>query len=313
MKKCLIYIDKNNHKNSIDLIEVARQIYGNEAVETFGVSINNECSEAEGYFDNLFYILNDEIVDQDTKTIAEVLEEIHQKFDFHSILIPATHFGRMLAPRLAMKLKVGLTADVTAINHHDEVIEMVRPAFSGKIMAAIVKVGDGPIMLSVRQNVFHLNNFPNKDTALIDYQFEYTPKNDLKLLKSEEKEHSYDIRESDILVSGGGGTIKFFNKLQKLADVLDGDVSASRKIIDRRIASRSVQVGQSGKTVNPKLYIALGISGAIQHVEGLKNVEHIVTVNTNTSAPICSLSDMVVEGDAAEFIDKLVMRINRDI
>lgn len=107
----------------------------------------------------------------------------------------------------------------------------------------------------------------------------------------------------------GGGTARSFHKLESLADVLDGQVSASRKIIDKGIVSRSVQVGQSGKTVRPKLYMALGISGAIQHVEGLKNVENIIAVNTNRSAPICSLSDIVVEGDASEFIDKMVQRI----
>ncbi|MDA3846272.1 MAG: FAD-binding protein [Vallitaleaceae bacterium] len=151
-----------------------------------------------------------------------------------------------------------------------------------------------------------------KETEKIDYHPEKIRKSSLKLLDTCKKVERYDITDSEVLISGGGGTIKDFGKLELLADALHGQVSASRKIIDQGIATRGIQVGQSGKTVNPKLYIALGINGAIQHIEGLKNVEHIISVNTNRDAPICSLSDLVVEGDAFEFIDKIVLKIKQN-
>jgi len=113
-----------------------------------------------------------------------------------------------------------------------------------------------------------------------------------------------------VLVSGGGGVIGQFHHLERLACKLGGQVSASRKIVDHGIAPRSIQVGQSGKRVSPKLYIALGINGAVQHVEGLKQVGSIISVNLDRNAPICSLSDIVVEGDAVTFIEKLVKMID---
>jgi electron transfer flavoprotein alpha subunit len=309
MKKSLIYLDKENHNNSIDLLEVVRQIYGEEPNETYGISVNHYCRKAEGAFDKLLQVFEDEIFENDPMIVADILEELHRQYEFDCILIPATQFGRMLAPRLAMRLKVGLVADVTAIHHHNGVLEMVRPAFSGKIMAGIVKSGEGPYMMSVRQNVFAYNNERIKDTQVLEFHPVKGRNSNLKLLETRKKVQSYDIRDSKVLVSGGGGTSKNFKKLELLAKELNGQVSASRKIIDKGIAQREIQVGQSGKTVSPKLYIALGINGAIQHIEGIKNVDHIISVNTNKDAPICSLSDIVVQGDAFEFIDKLVEKI----
>lgn len=311
MKKSLIYIDKENHNNSIDLLEIVRQIYG-EDCETYGISINNFCSEGKGFFDNMIQVFDDNIFDNDPMIVTDVIEELHKRHDFDCILIPATNFGRMLAPRLSMRLHVGLVADVTDIKITDGVLEMIRPAFSGKIMAGILQQGMGPTMMSVRPNVFSYEAKASKDTKTIDYHPQTVRKSRLKLIETNDKVQSYDIRDSQVLISGGGGTVKNFQKLQLLADELNGQVSASRKIIDKGIAQRNIQVGQSGKTVNPKLYIAIGINGAIQHIEGLKNVENIISVNTNSNAPICSLSDLVVEGDAFEFIDKLVLKIKNN-
>lgn len=312
MKKSLIYLDEENVKNSIDLLEVVRQIYGEERNETYGISVNHYCMKAEGAFDKLIVVSDDEIFEKDPMIVTDIMEELHKQYEFDCILIPATQFGRMLAPRLAMRLKAGLVADVTAIRHHNGTVEMVRPAFSGKIMAGIVKSGDGPYMMSVRQNVFTYNNESLKDTQVIEFHPLKRRNSRLKLLETREKAQSYDIRDSKVLVSGGGGIGRNFKKLEMLARELNGQVSASRRIVDKGIAPRAIQVGQSGKTVDPKLYMALGINGAIQHIEGLKNVEYIISVNTNKNAPICSLSDIVVEGDALEFIDKLVEKIKEN-
>jgi electron transfer flavoprotein alpha subunit len=312
MKKSLIFLDSENIKNSIDLLEVVRQIYGEEGCETYGISVNSQCLEAVGMLDNLIQVTDVGDFENDTIGVKDIICQFHKRYDFNCILIPATHFGRMLAPRLSMALQVGLVADVTAINYKEGVLEMVRPAFSGKIMAGIIQQGKGPIMMSVRENVFSYKHGSVKHTEIIPYHPEKKFKSSIKLIEKNEKTQSYDIRDSEVLISGGGGTIRNFGKLEELAEVLQGQVSASRKIIDKGIAPRSIQVGQSGKTVNPKLYIALGISGAIQHVEGLKNVENIISVNTNRNAPICSLSDIVVEGDVFEFIDKLIKRIKEN-
>lgn len=312
MKKSLIYLDKENIQNSIDLLEVVRQIYGDGKYETYGLSINQTCSETEGKFNFIINIHDEAIKSYDQMAMTDMIEELHKKFEFDSILIPATYIGRMLAPRLAMRLHVGLVADVTAINNKNGVIEMVRPAFSGKIMAGIINKGRVPIMMSVRQNVFSYTSTCFIDTRTIEFKPTHCQTGKINHLETREKVKSHDIRESEVLISGGGGMIDNFQHLYQLADELNAQVSASRRIIDSGIAPRSIQVGQSGKTVSPRLYMALGIYGSLQHIEGLKNVESIISVNTNKNAPICSLSDVVVEGDAIEFIEKLVKKIRNN-
>ena len=121
---------------------------------------------------------------------------------------------------------------------------------------------------------------------------------------------AYDIRESRILVSGGGGVAGSFGKLQPLARALNAKVSSSRRLVDGGVAPRRIQVGQSGKRVSCDLYIAIGIYGAFQHVVGINKVKHLIVVNTDSLAPICSLADIVVQDDAIDFIEKLTARID---
>lgn len=309
MKKSLIYFDEEDFQSSIDLLEAVNQMYNDCEYETYAVCFNHIPRSAHGHFNYLINILDDTIQNYDIINITNCMEELQREYEFDSILIPATYLGRMLAPRLAMRLRVGLVADVTAIEHNKGTVEMVRPAFSGKLLAAITNRNCKPIMMSVRPNVFINTLEPLKNTQTINFKPASVKPSKIRLLESTEKPKAKDIRESQVLISGGGGVINDFQHLYLLAEELNVMVSASRRLVDSGIASRSIQVGQSGKTVSPKLYIALGIYGSLQHIEGLKNVENIISVNVNKDAPICSLSDIVVEGDAIEFIDKLVERI----
>jgi electron transfer flavoprotein alpha subunit len=125
----------------------------------------------------------------------------------------------------------------------------------------------------------------------------------------------YEVRgqgEPLLMISGGGGVMRDFGLLNDLAEEMNAQVSASRKTVESGIAPRAIQVGQSGKTVSPRLYMALGINGSIQHIQGLKNVENIISVNTYHNAPIFSISDIAVEGDAKEFILKLIDKIRTE-
>jgi electron transfer flavoprotein alpha subunit len=312
MNRSLIYFDEEDFQNSIDLLEVVNQIYKDNEYETYAICFNHNDAVIDGKFDYLITIENQEIKNYDVQNITNCIEELHHIYDFDSILIPATYLGRMLAPRLSMRLKVGLVADVTAIEHNNGQVEMVRPAFSGKIFAGIVNMNCKTIMMSVRPNVFVYATDYLKKTEKIHFKPTNVESSKIRLLETIEKEEVKDIRESEVLVSGGGGVIADFEHLYLLAHELSGMVSASRSIVDSGIATRNIQVGQSGKTVSPKLYIALGIYGSLQHIEGLKNVENIISVNINKDAPICSLADIVVEGDAIEFIDMLVEKINKN-
>lgn len=312
MNRSLIYFDEEDFQNSIDLLEVVNQIYKDNEYETFAVCFNCKPEAINGQFDYFIAAQDERIKNYDIINITNCIEELQQLYDFDSILIPATYLGRMLAPRLAMRLRTGLVADVTGIEHNNGLVEMVRPAFSGKLLAAIINRNCKPIMMSVRPNVFVNTSEPLKKTHTIYFQPTNVRPSKIRLLEVIEKEKPKDIRESEVLISGGGGVIENFRHLYLLADELNVMVSASRRVVDSGIAPRSIQVGQSGKTVSPKLYIALGIYGSLQHIEGLKNVENIISVNINKDAPICSLADIVVEGDAFEFIDKLLEKIRQN-
>ncbi|NCC77333.1 MAG: electron transfer flavoprotein subunit alpha/FixB family protein [Clostridia bacterium] len=312
MRRCLIYLDEQALQDSVDLLEVARQIHASDDDVTTGVTFGADIRLAAGAFDSIIQVSHPQLKTYDPLAVTEVLVELQEKNAFDTILVPATPFGRMLAPRLAMRLKTGLVADVTAIRHEGGQLLAIRPAYSGRIMAAILFHGTGPVMMSIRPGVFHWDRTAEKNTQTEFFAPTRVRDGNLHRLAVKAKEQTYDIRESDVLVSGGGGMIGHFQELERLAQSLGGQVSASRKIVDQGLASRSIQVGQSGKTVSPKLYLALGIDGAVQHVEGLKQVQHIISVNLNKNAPICSLSDIVVEGDAVTFIDKLVAKINQE-
>lgn len=309
MRRCLIYLDEKALPDSAELLEAARQIHAGDLLETTGVTLGHSAAVIPDGFNRIIRIVHPALQAFDALAVAGVLKELHERDRFDSILVPATPFGRMIAPRLAMRLKTGLVADVTAISRQGSELNAIRPAYSGRLLASIAFAGEGPVMMSIRPGAFRAAPYEGPAALTEDYKPVSVRDGRIRCLGAVKREQAHDIRESDVLVSGGGGVIGKFHHLERLARQLGGQVSASRKIVDHGSAPRSIQVGQSGKRVSPRLYIALGINGAVQHVEGLKQVESIISVNLNRNAPICSLSDLVVEGDAVTFIDKLVARI----
>jgi electron transfer flavoprotein alpha subunit len=310
MKKILMYLD-GNHPNDLSLIGACELMVEDEYYEITAVGTQNNVSNVDGLYDQVLIIDNCKIKEYDTMNLAELLKEVHNQHHYDIILFSATQIGRILAPRLAIALNTGLVADVTDIKVNNGEIEMIRPAYSGKLMAQIVSTGNGPIMMSIRPGVFKPNHLQVRQTVKTFFD-KYQPKQlGVRLIETKAKTNVEDIRDSKVLISGGAGILEHFNRLQDLASVLNAQVSASRKIVDAGIVKRKIQVGQSGKSVSPKLYIALGISGSVQHIEGLKNVETIIAVNTDKHAPICSLAQIVVEGDALDFVDRLLYKIEK--
>lgn len=311
MKRVLIYIDKNALKESLQLLEVARKLYSSELYTVYGFYLGIDIDEISKYFDYLVGTTDGFLSQYEIGNITSYIKELHDEYKFDVILFLATNIGRMLAPRVAMRLHAGLVADVTSVQLSQDQVEMERPAFSGRLRATVIARGDGPVMMTIRPNAFVYENPIYRSGTKINFTFKPSTESGITLLIKQDKPKVQDIRESKVLISGGGGILRNFNVLEDLAKALHGMVSASRKVVDTGEVSRSIQVGQSGKIVSPQLYMALGISGSIQHIVGLKNVEHVISVNTNRDAPICSMSDIVVEGDAKEFVERLVERINR--
>ena len=310
MNKILICLEAGNTKYYEDLINVSNKISENN--EIWVIAFDEEVDIKNSNIDKLIKVKCSQADKYNNKVIAEYIKEIHCNENFDYVLFSATVLGRMIAPRVAMALDTGLCADVTGIEKNGEDIVMVRPAFEGKLFASIV-CDKKPVMMSIRplmlRNEENIKN--NKITKV--YENSITSKGSVVIQDKHKKPKTKDIRSSDILISGGSGIKNQFDKLYTLADNLDGSVSASRWLVDRGYVKRDIQVGQSGKVVSPKLYVALGIHGTSQHVVGLKNVEHLISVNTNKNAPICFISDVVVEGDAATFIDMLNQKNRKQI
>ncbi|MDY0290206.1 MAG: electron transfer flavoprotein subunit alpha/FixB family protein [Sphaerochaeta sp.] len=310
MKKVMLYIEDGHIQDSLDLIEVARLLYKDEKVQTYALVIHGGLPSVQGFCDVIMHLVDDRLQSFDQRGIGDVVTAVHTRYSFDAILFLATPMGRLLAPRVAMQLRTGLVADVTGIASDDEGLVVTRPAYGGKIMAGIRFTGDGPVMMSVRPAVFTHTQGQKVDSRLVLLEGLSYRYGSMRKTKTEEKKIAYDIRDSTVLISAGGG-MSDMHLLGKLAALLGGEVSASRAVVDKGVLPRAMQVGQSGKTVSPKLYMALGIHGSIQHVEGLKDVQHIISVNTNRNAPMCSISDIVVEGEALPFIQRLVQRIEK--
>ncbi len=310
MKHCLILMDANRPTTGLELLEVARRMYGETPVYTMGLQLDADAKKPLDVFDAVITFECGTVPAYETATIAAGVAKLHDTYCFDSILIAASLFGRMTAPRIAMRLGVGLVADVVDVQIVDGQLEMIRPAYSGKMMAGIVNKGSGPLMMTIRENTFPPTTRAIRESKNIVYPFQRQPCG-LTFTGSRQKPPSKDIRNCSILISGGGGVLEQFSRLDDLAQALDAQVSASRRVVDSGVANRKIQVGQSGKTVSPRLYMALGIDGSVQHVEGLRNVEHLIVVNTNKDAPICSLANLVVVGDAIDFIDRIVKRIQQ--
>ena len=309
MKKILIYCDTK--PEDLSLVG-AVELMVDEEVSLTAIGYKEQCPSGNSVYDEILLIDDQKVMPYDTMNLCDLITENHKENKYDIILFPSTQLGRILAPRVAIALHVGLVADVTDLHLNHGIIEMIRPAYSGKLLAHIEALGTGPLMMSVRPGVFQTKEVRLKPTNIHELHG-YQPKpSQIILLQTRLKPSTEDIRDSKILISGGGGVLEHFDHLEELATLLNAQVSASRRVVDSGLVSRRIQVGQSGKTVSPKLYIALGISGSVQHIEGLKNVETIIAVNTNKNAPICSLATLVVEGDAVDFIDKLSTKIKKN-
>jgi electron transfer flavoprotein alpha subunit len=309
MKRVLVYIDEEAVEDSIELLEVGRLMYGDEGFCSYALAAGGRSGEAGHWFDYVFRIRNGSLPNYAAAALARCIESLHRVYGFDAIVVPATHWGRMIAPRAAMRLRAGLVADVTGVGVEGGEIWMARPAFSGRMLATIVCRGDGPVMASVRPRVFTYGAPVLKSAEFMDVDVQDTPTSGVRLIGRREKPEARDIHESEVLIAGGGGVIRDFHLLERLAQTLNGMVAASRKAVDMGMAPRAIQVGQSGKIVSPRLYIAIGISGASPHVAGIRSAEYVISVNRDRHAPICSLSDIVVEGDSRAFIEGLLDRI----
>jgi len=234
------------------------------------------------------------------------------------ILLGATTIGRSLGPRTSARLKTGLTADCTSlkIDKDKQNLLQVRPAFSGNIMATIVCENHRPQMATVRPGVME-RAAPREDARgeIIDFEPDFSHlKVHTTLLDSQKEQKSeVNLGEAEIIVSGGRGvgSEEDFSLIRELAEVLGGAVGASRAAVDKGWISEDHQVGQTGTTVSPRVYIACGISGAVQHLVGMENSDIIIAINSDPQAPIFQHATYGLVGDLFEIIPLLIEQLGQ--
>lgn len=250
-----------------------------------------------------------------TLPYTDVLEKLVEKHKPEIILFGATKIGRDLAPRLATRLKTGLTADCTGLDIEDGNLIQTRPAYGGNIIATIKTARHRPQMATVRSKVFKLPEQDSTKTGeLINEEIELTETEKwtkiLKIVKEAKK--TANLEDAQIIISGGRGLGKpeNFKLIEDFAECLGACVGASRAVVDAGWIPHYHQVGQTGKTVQPKLYIACGISGAIQHLIGMKSSDYIIAINKDPEAPIFKVADIGIVADLFDIIPKLIEVFN---
>lgn len=243
---------------------------------------------------------------------ADLVQQVIGQCQPEIVLFGATEFGRSLAPRVAARLQTGLTADCTVleIDREKRLLQQTRPAFGGNLMATIVCPARRPQMATVRPGVFQRGEPQKRQGAVRRIS---APDGDygVELLASHGAAHSASIADTQVIVAVGKGigNQKNIRFARELARLLGGQVGASRPLVDAGWAEYPMQVGQTGRTVAPKLYIACGISGAIQHLAGMSNAETIVAINTDPGAPIFNVAHYAVVGDCVEVLKQMIASI----
>jgi electron transfer flavoprotein alpha subunit len=267
--------------------------------------------------DKVYLIVHAELKHYHTAPYTRAIAEVITKFKPEIMLLGATTLGRDLAARLAVRVGAGLTADCTGLAIENRLLQQTRPAFGGNIMATIQTPKHRPQMATVRPKVFKKIKLqdpkPRTDANTIRFK-PVINEEDLavKLLQVVKDESvKINLAEAEIIVSGGRGLgeAKNFHLVEELAQALGGAVGASRATVDAGWISAHHQVGQTGKTVAPKLYIACGISGKIQHLVGMQGSDTIVAINKDPDAPIFKVASYGIVGDLFEYLPLLTKKV----
>lgn len=298
-----------------------------------GSNIKAEAKKLIAYGADHIYIIEDEkLKDYRTSTYTKVITDLIESYKPKIVLLGATHNGRDLGPRLSARLKTGLTADCTklAIDQEEGILLQTRPAFGGNLMATIICPDHRPQMSTVRPGVMNMaevdesrigdiqevnvNLGENIDLTvkrrIFNVSSDISDVDVLTKIKEIVKaaKASVNLEDADIIVSGGRGVgnPEGFSIIKSLAKALNGEVGASRAVVDEGWIDQDHQVGQTGKTVKPKLYIACGISGAIQHRAGMNGSDYIIAINKDKDADIFGICDYGIVGDLHTIVPLMI-------
>jgi len=327
-KHILVFVEQRDtqlQNVSLELLSKAKELAtkANQQVIAFipGHALTDDhAKECLHWGADKVYICNHKLLEQyTTEPYTKASVEFIRQIKPESVLIGATTIGRDLAPRISARLATGLTADCTSLDICSETgnLLMTRPAFGGNILATIICPENRPQISTVRPGVMKKNHIDAINEKNIEhFKVDLTDKDiNVEILETvHHKKQAKKISEAKILVSGGRGLGKKENlkNLEKIAELVGGLVSGSRAIVDAGWLDHSQQVGQTGQTVRPNIYMACGISGAIQHLAGMEESEFIIAINKNPTAPIFEIADMGIIGDVNQILPMVVEELTAD-
>ncbi|MCZ7571950.1 MAG: electron transfer flavoprotein subunit alpha/FixB family protein [Ardenticatenaceae bacterium] len=294
---------------------VAEALDGEVRVAVLGSGLDSDALAADlgARGAETVYVLDDEGLDRyAAEAYAEALKELIEDEAPALVLLGATAQGRDLAPRLGAKLEVALASDITGLRVEDDEILITRPMYAGKVVAT-VRLNTEPALATIRPNTWPAAEATGNGEAEVeevDVDLE-EPRAQVVEFQAKGGERP-ELTEATIIVSGGRGMggPENYDIIEELADALGAAVGASRASVDAGWRPHSDQVGQTGKTVSPQLYIAVGISGAIQHLAGMRTSKYIVAINKDPEAPIFKLADYGIVGDLFNVVPALTEAVN---
>ncbi|MEK7818444.1 MAG: electron transfer flavoprotein subunit alpha/FixB family protein [Bacteroidota bacterium] len=303
-------------KNGFEVVRassnLAKETNSEVIAVIIGKNISSLASELGGFGANKVIVIDDaRLENYSTTAFASIINQVVKKENGNILFLSATAMGRDLAPRLSVKLNAGLAVDCTSLKNENGKIIATRPVYAGKGLIE-VSLTTSVQIFSLRPNVFNAGDSSNEQATIENFTPELNDEDfKVQVVAVETSSGKKDVAESSIIVSGGRGLRESgnFGLVEKLAEVLGAAVGASRAVVDAGWRPHEEQVGQTGKTVSPTLYIAVGISGAVQHLAGMSSSKCIVAINKDKEAPIFSIANYGITGDAFEILPALTSQL----
>lgn len=315
MAKILAYIETRDNQikasgfeTASEAVKLSKELQCSAEALIIGNNVKGIATELGKYgINNVITVENERLAKYSTTAYAKIIAEVCKQKGFDIILLSATAMGKDLGPRISARLEAGLAPDVIDLKIDNGDIIASRPVYAGKAIVE-VKVSSAIKLFSIRPNVFKAEKVEEKSAVIENTTVELND-TDFKVQVKEVtvSNEKIDVAEANIIVSGGRGLKgpENYHLVEELAKVLGAGVGASRAVVDAGWRPHSEQVGQTGKTVSPSLYIAIGISGAIQHLAGMSTSKCIVAINKDKDAPIFGVADYGIVGDAFEILPVL--------
>ena len=318
-KKILVVLEQRDgkiKKSSFEALTVAQNLASSRSMTVEAVAIGDKIENASEVFSycncNLIHFTHADLQLYSSSAYKKITVQYASEHGCEIILLPNTSLGKDLAPRIAIGLNAGLVSDCISLEQKDDQLLATRPVYAGKAMQE-VKLNSEVKVFSLRPNVFKAVLLETKADEKMSTVSVESPDLSNKVKEIIRSEGKLDVAEADIIVSGGRGVKapEHFNLIENLAEQLSAAVGASRAVVDAGWRPHEEQVGQTGKTVSPSLYIACGISGAIQHLAGMSSSKYIVAINKDKDAPIFTVADYGIAGDLFEILPVLTEEIKK--